>query len=296
MILALVALAALGACDGPPVPTAKSPRVVVLSPAAAIILRDLGHEPRMVGRHAHDLVLDRGLPICGDQMVIDLEAIIDAAPTVVITQWGVREVPPPLAALARERGFALHEAALLNLDDIEREITALDRVVVPAGTPAAATLLHRFQQAMSPRGPDHGRFPRVGRVLLLAGVDPPGALGPTSCHSQLLARIGATLAISEGAAWIEMDTEDLVRLDPDAVILVLPRSPDRANSTFRAPVMGDDAVKRLGRLAESTRAARTGRVALIDDPRALTPSTAMIDLADAFANVLTRWELEDPVK
>jgi ABC-type Fe3+-hydroxamate transport system substrate-binding protein len=261
--------------------------VVVLSPAAALIVRDLGFERLVVGRHGADMVLDKSLPVCGDQNDIDPEALVRADPTIIITQWGSRALPARLTDLARDRGWTLHEAELLSLDDVIREVRDIGQLLGPQGEESARHLRLRLESTWSPRGPDHGAFTGAGRVLLLGEITPPGAFGPASCHHQVLTRIGGTPAITAGNAWINLDREDLARLAPDGIVLVLPRPPA---SRAAGPIVGRDAVSRLGRLAElDLPAVRLGRVAVIDDPLALLPSTSMASFADDLASILAPW-------
>jgi hypothetical protein len=53
-------------------------RLVVLSPAVAVMLRDLGLADRVVGKHDYDLVLPDTVPAVGHQEALDYEAILAA--------------------------------------------------------------------------------------------------------------------------------------------------------------------------------------------------------------------------
>ncbi len=261
---------------------ATGPRLVALSPAIAVILRDLGVADRIVGRHAFDLVLDRSIPSCGDQAGIDYEALITTRPTHVLLEWGSRPLPERLTQLAQNNGWTLRSYPLLSLADI---VACAGAVAEESGAePARASeLLDRMDAAWSLRTTD---LTRAGRVLLLGAVAPPSALGPGSFHHQILARIGGTPAITEGAPYITLDAEDVLRLAPDAIILILPRAPGTPASTHGS----SGVIRLLGRVGTlDIPAVKTGRVALIDDPLAHTPSTAMIALADEMARILGAW-------
>lgn len=89
---------------------------------------------------------------------------------------------------------------------------------------------------------------------------------------------------------MELDAEDVLRLDPAGIVLISPRGV----GTARASVGEADLLARLGRLGDlDIRAVREGRVALIDDPLALLPSTAMAGFADRLAAILESWEEAD---
>jgi ABC-type Fe3+-hydroxamate transport system substrate-binding protein len=270
---------ALSAPDAAAPPRPGSPRIVVLSPAIAIILRDLGLAPRIVGRHGFDLALDKSIPVCGDQSGVDYEAVVRAHPTHLLMEAGAAGIPARLADLAARGGWEVQSYPMLTLDDI-RDCTR--RVALTFGVDAAP-ILSRMDAAWSLRDNLY-----QGRVLLLAAVDPPSALGPGSFHYQILQRLGGAPAITEGSPYITLSTEDVLRLRPDAILLILPRSPTDPART--ATAMPGELIALLGRVGTlDIPAIRDHRVALIDSPLAHTPSTAMIGLADEIAGVLEAW-------
>jgi len=297
IVTAGVLLAVLG-CERPPgvdQSAATDPlkgngpavRVVSLSPAASVIVRDLGLASSVVGRHGYEMVLDETLPVCGDQAGIDLEAVLAASPDVVITQWGARELPPRFVQLAGKHGWRLHDANLMTLDDIRREVPALAGLVRDAGGPDAGPrseeLTAEMARAWSKRGEG---FAKAGRVLLLADVSPPAALGPGSFHHQILEVLGGVPAVLTGNAYQQLTVEDVLAINPDGVVLIMPRSP-RTEGTDRTVA---EAMAMLGRLgALDIGAVKSRRVTVIDDPLAHTPSTAMIGLADELAERLGEW-------
>lgn len=254
-----------------------TPRVVVLSPAAGVTLRDMGLEGWVVGRHGFDLALDPSLPVCGDQGGIDYEALLRVRPTHVVIQWGSRELPGRLTSLARERGWVIENYNPLSLSEIDAASASLARAlgVEASRAPSVSAALAGMERA------GYG-----GRVLLLAGVDPPAALGPGSFHHDMLVALGAKPALERGGPWVTLDAEDVRNLSPDAMLLILPRAPGAPGG----PGGRGAAQERLGRLGTlDVPAVREGRVAVIDDPLAHTPSTAMIGVAGEMAGVLRGW-------
>lgn len=290
----LFTLLAISGCKRtpPPSPPAPaSPRVVALSPAAAVTLRDLGLAPNIVGRHAYDMVLDPALPSCGDQLGLDFENLLRVQPTHIIIQWGKRDLPARLTQLAAEHSWTITTYDPLTLADLRTDTQRLATLF--AGVPGfdsanASRLSAEFDRAFAKRSPD---LARAGKVLLLWSTSPPAALGPGSWHHQILQAIGGTPAIAEGAASISLDQEDTIKLAPDAIVLIIPR--DRDATPAPSPTQPMDAATRtklLGPLASlDLPAIRTNHVALIDDPLAHTPSTAMIRFADELAEVLASW-------
>jgi ABC-type hemin transport system substrate-binding protein len=289
----IAALLAAGCERKPAAPapaTASRPRVVAHSPAVGVIVRDLKQEELVVGRHGHDMVLDRALPVVGTQEGFDYEALLAARPTHIITQWGSRELPRRLVELARERGWEVLDTRLLSLEDIRRDTLAVDEFLcrargVPAPSEEGARLAAEMDRAWSRRGEG---FEKLGRVLLLASVNPPAAFGPGSSHYEVLVRIGATPAMTAGSAYIELDAERIVGLAPDVVVLVLPRGLGTDAPAWEERMRG--AREKLAGLAVP--AAERGRLGIVDEPLALLPSTSMIAFADELAEVLEAFSRE----
>ncbi|MEL6329147.1 MAG: hypothetical protein AAFR38_05760 [Planctomycetota bacterium] len=266
---------------------------MALSPAIAIMLRDLGLEENIVGKHDYDLILGEQIPAVGHQSAIDYEALLRTEPTHVLIQWGRRELPGRLTELAAANGWAVTDYPLLTLDDV---VSAYDdmavdlrdlgprspmtkRGFIPEIDPSAIDLdlpSAAFAEALRPSDSDLGS---IGPVLLLAGVEPPGVLGPGSAHHDILLRLGARPAVVEGNPWIELDVEDIYRLGPSAIVLIDSDAPE-----------GATAGERLGAIAGlPIPAVEDGRMALITDPLALTPSTALLDVAEELRAILEAW-------
>ena len=291
-MLALVAAALLVACaerapqPTPPPRPAGAPRIVALSPAVAVTLRDLGLEDHVVGRHAWDLVLDRSLPVCGDQSGINYESLLAARPTHVILEWGVRDLPARLVALAEANGWSVHSVRLLSLADIRAFAADAAAEFAPNDAHAAEVVssLDRIADGVDRRA--------AGRVLVLLSASPPAALGPGSYHHEVLALLGGVPALEQGQPYVTLNAEDVLRLAPDGIVLVMPRSPGAPEAGTPA---WDEIVPKLGRLAElPIPAVERRRVAVIDDPLALIPSTAAVVFAERLRAVLDAWNEPRP--
>lgn len=298
-------------------------RIVAHSPALAVILRDLGYEPQIVGRHAYDLVLDPKVPSCGELGTIDYETLIRVRPTHVFIQWGARELPERLTELAAANDWVVMNLNPLGLDEIEACAREMDEAVFAwtvgeekkeEGMPGPGRPRHQGEGAS--RGPEHAKPPmpfeeemrrawrdrgvgmrRAGRILLLASAKPLGAMGPGSFHHQMLERLGGVPALGAGgddkfkAAWVTLDLEDLQKLAPDGIVIFAPRPPRTAEPEKAATA--EELIALMGRAAElNVPAIKHKRVAVIDDPLGLTPSTAMIGVADELAGIVLRWGQE----
>ncbi len=262
----------------------NQPRLVVLSPALAVTLTDLHLAHLIVGRHGYDLALDPSIPVCGDQSGIDYEALIRANPTDVLIEWGARPLPERLEELAKSNRWKIRNFTLLTLDDIRTSTEELWREYAAHDRATEESPRERLNQAWSSRTPP---LAAAGRVLLLLSASPPAALGPGSFHHQILTAIGGTPALTSGSPYIELDAEDVLKLDPDVVVFVIPRATTAQPRAANAHLSDTEITTLLGPLSKvNLRAARARKIILLDDPFALLPSTAMARLADHMADQL----------
>jgi ABC-type hemin transport system substrate-binding protein len=283
LLLLSVLLVVTGACsrESPAASASKQNRVVVLSPALAVIVRDLGYADTVVARHAYDDVLPKELPAVGDQAGIDYEALLRVKPTHVLVQWGSRELPERLTQLATQNQWQITNLNPLQIEDIFLAVHRIDATLRKGNEPSlrCSELLNQIAEFRS--APKAAAW---GPVLLLASTNPPAALGPGSCHDELLRAVGGQPAISEGKPWIELSPEDLVRLQPRAILLIRPRS---ARGVTDADVPTTDPWEPLAKL--QLQALQTGSFAVIDDPEGLLPSTSMIRVGEAMRKHLEAW-------
>lgn len=251
-------------------------RLAVLSPALAVILDDMGLRDRIVGRHGFDLVLDSSIPVVGNELGLDYESLIRVRPTHVLMETSERGIPPRLTDLAKQRGWTVLAIPLdESVDQIRAAVEKLNRVLPPTDREARVKRLEAEMDRAWRARPGLGA--RMGRTLLLVGVDPPGVLGPGSFHFDLVQRLGGHPVPTEGAMFIQMPLEQVVKLDPDSIVLFMPGAKGEADELLGA----------MGRVG--LRAATDRRVMVIRDPLCLTPSTAMIGVADDIARQAAAW-------
>lgn len=273
LLCVLAALLAPGCSEAGGVGDAGGPRLAVLSPALAMTLAELGLDHLIVARHAYDASTGAGVPIAGDESGIDVETLARARPTHVLVESTSAGTIEHVRSLRARFGWEVEVFDLRTIEDIAGSARALAGLLAP-DDPRARARIEAFERALAPADTPAYR----GRVLMLASESPPGAIGPDSFHGEILRRLGIPGAITEGSAWVELDGEDLVRLDPDAIVLVHPRLRDGR----------EDVRERLVSLEGlDLRAVREGRIALIDDRGALMPSLRLDvfarDLLDAVA-------------
>ncbi len=270
-----------GACrPAPPAPAAAEAgdvRLVVLSPALGVIVRDVGMAHRVVGRHAWDAALDPAVPAVGAHDDPDLEAIIRLRPTHVLLQETQADAPRALLDAARRHGWTVWSFPLLALDDVPAAADELHERLDAPGPPPGPGLRAAWSDLGEPAR-------RAGRVLLLAGVDPPSAMGPGSFHHDLIERMGCTPAITDGGPWQELDHEDVLRLAPDAVLLFRPAVQGGVDPSI------SDATGALGGIGDlDIPAVRTGRLGVITHPLGLLPASSLAGVAAEIESVLASW-------
>jgi len=267
-------------------PNAPATRIVSLSPAASVIVRDLGRERDIVGRHAFDYVVSQKLPVCGDQAGIDYESLLAARPTHVLAEWGAKRLPARLGELAAERGWKVVNLEFLTLDDVRRSARDVAAALNAETTEQAASLNTRL--ALLGVGSD---IDTDRTVLLLVSTSPVGALGPGTLHQQLVRAIGAAPVPRDGPGYTELTHEDLKALDPWAIVVLIPRPP-RDATHVEAVNNTDDPFAPLRPLG--LRAVSEDRAVVIDDPLCLIPSTSILSLAQRLETLVERWSIAMP--
>lgn len=254
-----------------------SPRIVSLSPGLSIILGDLGLDGFVVGRHGWDRALDQAVPVVGDQTGIDYEALARVRPTHILLEESADDRPALLDRLAGQRGWEVLFLPMRTLDDIAAAVDSLAGAFgdVEGVAGRASAVRDRMEAAWRP---DEGLARRAGRTLIVYWTSPLGVAGPGSFHHDLLRRLGVQALPETGGPYQTLDAEDLRRLNPDSIILLTPELDAQGVALAERTWAG-----------WGVRAATTGRVAALRQWRFLTPSTAMIDLAQRIEGVTASW-------
>ena len=274
-------------------------RLAALSPAIAVMLRDLGYEDRIVAKHDYDMVLSNRVPSAGSELGFDLEVLIESNPTHLFFQKTSAHRSPKLLQIAQDRGWIIVERPLNTLDDIA--VAMDDLYYMFEGTPQSQPKNFDVMEIKEHSPPSEGLAlawddigpvaDGAGKVLVLGSVDTIGAMGPGSYHYQIIQRLGATPAIAEGSMWVELDYEDLIALNPDSIILIAPKQPTN-DDRFGEPVKPTlDEIKTLfGPLADLPVAAfEAGRIGVIDHPLGLLPSGALGEVAEEMGELMREW-------
>ncbi|MHC4141213.1 MAG: ABC transporter substrate-binding protein [Planctomycetota bacterium] len=259
--------------------TAKTPRIVSLSPALSRTLLDLGLGDLIVGRSAFCASLPQEIPVVGNLYEVDYERLIRLEPTHVLVQPPSASGPDPqLERLGGRHGWTIAHWTINSIDDIERVIRDLpgvlyadrpDRQALVAGR--AAEMLNEIAAALTPPGDGGWR----GRTLLVSDTEPVWVFGHgTYLHDILTAMGGANAVGAQG--WVQLSLEDVGRLDPEAIIIVR----DRGSSDL-------DPLEAAGPLRKlDTTARRRHRVAVLWHPDAKLPSSGVVGVAQEMRRVL----------
>jgi ABC-type hemin transport system substrate-binding protein len=248
-------------------------RIVSLSPAISRTLIDFDLQSRIVGRTPHCASIDQSTPVVGDLFNVDYEQLVRLRPTHILVQPPASGIDQRLIELAQQRGWVLGQWRLNGREDIEDMVRELPGVLFADGDDqqaqamrTSADVLNRIAQSLTPAGDSTFR----GRVLIVNAVDPVMAFGSGTYLDDLLRSIGGENAVS-ASGWATLSLEDVVRINPQAVIIV------REASLAPADAAPSEAAGPLARL--DIEAARSGRIAVLDHPDALTPSSGLVGVA-----------------
>jgi ABC-type hemin transport system substrate-binding protein len=246
-------------------------RIVSFSPAISRTLVDFGLQDRVVGRTPYCESLDHSIPVVGDLLNVSYETLTRLAPTHLLIQPPLSGIDPHLEALAREKGWTIGRWHLNDVDDIETMIRELPAALFAPGTAGlesatarAAELLNEIAAALTPGADPLFR----GRVLLVNSVEPVMAFGAGTYLHDLLVAMGGTNAAS-GRGWVSLSLEDVVRLNPQAIIIVKPGMKiDLKEAAGPLRELQIDANRPDGR-----------RLAALSHPEAFLPSSAISEVA-----------------
>ncbi|NJL30995.1 MAG: hypothetical protein HC898_04855 [Phycisphaerales bacterium] len=214
-------------------------RLVTLAPALSQMIVDIDQAHLLAGVSRSDDAAPVGLPIVGDIMDIQSEALLAAKPTHVLIMLTKEGVPTRLQDLARRSDFqivaypsptSMAEIGTILLDEAEF-VTGLTGIAPPAPpatapsttggseptppavteqakTPSIGTLLNQPLRAQRVKLTMLMRLGKLGqltaeqkrpRVLLVLGTNPVMVVGPNTVHHQLLTTLNALNAAGDAS-------------------------------------------------------------------------------------------------
>ena len=275
-------------------------RIAAMSPGMSVMIRDLGFEDWIVAKHDYDMILGDRVPAAGSELGFDLEMLIQTNPTHVLYQTTSTERSKRFMEIAVDRNWIIFERPLNTLDDIATTMDDLHFLFngVPQREDRQYDMNEVFAQPLpsaklAAAWDDLGPVAdAAGRVLVLGSVDPIGAMGPGSYHHQIIDRLGAAQAITDGSMWIELDYEDLIRLNPDSIVLIAPRQPSEDERFAEPSGPTPDDIKRIfGPIMElPINALKNGQIGVVDHPLGLLPSGSLGEVAEEIGALFQQWD------
>lgn len=262
-------------------------RIVSLSPAISRTLIDFDLQSKIVGRTPHCDALDQSIPVVGDLLNINYEQIIRLNPTHVLVQPPEAGVDPHLQALANEHHWTIASWRLVSVDDIETMVREIPGALFPDGSEQfaeasrrAADIQSHMASALSP-----GAAPVFhGRTMLIYSLAPISVFGDGTYLDNVLKSLGGANAVTD-KNWIALSLEDVVRLNPEAIILVKPHG-ESINLGIRGA---------MGQIWDlEIDAVFQRRLAVLSHPDAFMPCSGVIGVADELREILERFEASGP--
>jgi ABC-type hemin transport system substrate-binding protein len=229
--VASIAAAATGAaCGDAPAARDQSSganpaRIVSLSPAITECVAELGLADRLVGRTPWCQACPPGVPVVGTLLDVDAEAMVRAAPTLVLVQPPAQGTDPGIARLAATHGWTVREWRINDLDDARAAMDGLARTVSDAHPAIADSIRARhvawcdtLDAALEPL-PASPAGAVAERVLVMVGGLEGISFGRGTYIDDALERLGVANAL-ERSGYPALSVEDLVRIAPTTVIVI----------------------------------------------------------------------------
>lgn len=270
LIMIVIALAVLATQSA----RAAELRVLSLAPVATEILYYLGLGDSVVGvtKYCDWPPEAREKPQLPDMMNVSVEAVASFAPDVVALASVNSRLAPAIEAMGHKTVIAEQE----SLADIERSIVEIGRACGIPGQAAlrAAEMMSRVEALRRPSGSD--------RVLVVVGRDTSDptmrslyVAGDASFYLELIRDAGGDLARSGSYGYSKISREGLIALDPD-VIIELVNCDDETAAKIRGDWLALDDV----------RAAREGRISILNDTIVFRPGPRYPQLISIFADAI----------
>lgn len=209
---------------------APAKRIISLIPSATESLIAIGAAPLLVGRTRYDTASAiSNIPSVGGGIDPSIEAIVGLKPDLVIG-WGTDK-----RAGLRERlttaGIPLFSLATEDTTDIFRGIGNLGRLT---GHDSAATAVAASIRATLDSVKQSVAGKPTPRVMYVVFADPPMTAGPRTFIGQLIGLAGGKSIFDDVSAnWPNVAMEEVVRRDPDLLIVPVGEFKQNALERFR---------------------------------------------------------------
>jgi ABC-type Fe3+-hydroxamate transport system substrate-binding protein len=217
LLLFSVVLLGCGKSAAPQADDQPPGRIISLAPNITDTLLELGLENRLVGVSRFSSGTAKpDLPVVGDFMSINYEAVISLQPDLVVLEKSSDDQKARFENL----GIPYLETGSLTIDDILISIRSIGEV---CGVEEEATeLIARLKQQMDAalNTPDH----RLRTLLTFSDfsdqekIEQVYAFGAACIHSELLGMAGADNVITDARPSVVLSREAIIRLNPELII------------------------------------------------------------------------------
>jgi iron complex transport system substrate-binding protein len=265
-----VAALAIG-CDRSE-PRSVADAVVSLSPAGTSLIVAIGAADRLAGVSTYDAdPRFAALPRVGDYENVDWERIRSLAPKVMVTQQAPSRLPAGFVNAAREASITICPIHIDRLADIG---IAMEAIGDALGRAEAARVAWAGIEAELAAVRERTESRPVVSTLLVTSDESLGVAGTQTFLDDLL-EVAHGRNAAERAGYFQLDREQLLQLDPQAIVLLLP---DAKPDVVERAIRSFDAMPTLKAVQNKTIVAVTRSDVL--QPNANVATTAR-ELADA---------------
>lgn len=208
-------------------------RIVSLMPTVTDLLIAMGHADRLIARTDYDLdSAVAHLPSLGGGLTPSVEWLAAQKPHLIIS-WpdhGTRSLVGKMEAV----GLNVYAA---RTDTLANTFTTIHNLGVLLGDESGADSLSSWiSLALDSVKTAASARPRV-RVAYLVSVAPPTAVGPHTFIDELITIAGGTNVFADiGQLYPEINIEELVRRDPDVIIIARENEADLRAELAALPV------------------------------------------------------------
>lgn len=220
-------------------------RIVSLMPTVTDLIIAMGHGNHLIARTDYDLDSTIAhLPSIGGGLTPSVEWLAAQKPDLIIS-WpdhGTRSLVGKMEAV----GLNVYAA---KTDTLANTFTTIKNLGVLLGDEAAADSLSRsISSALDSVRAAVSARPRV-RVAYLLSVAPPTAVGPHTFIDELITIAGGTNVFADvGQLYPEINIEELVRRDPDVIIIARENADDLRAELATLPVWREMRAVKGGRV------------------------------------------------